>query len=78
MSCEASVCPLTGRRVRPRSNTTNFWTAEKYCSLSLVFSTSTSCWKLLLAFKSGGTVVHIRYITTRHLFSKKFIKLTFL
>ncbi|XP_042267594.1 uncharacterized protein LOC121897268 [Thunnus maccoyii] len=50
-----SFCPLTGRRVRPRSNTTNFWTAEKYCSLSLVFSTSTSCWKLLLAFKSGGT-----------------------
>lgn len=55
MSCEASVCPPTGSRVRPRSNTTNFCTAGKYCSLSLVFSTSTSSWKLLLLFKTGRT-----------------------
>ena len=56
MSWEASVCPLTGSRVRPRSNTTNFCTALKYCSLSLVFSTSTSSWKLLLLCKTGQTL----------------------
>lgn len=58
MSCEASVCPLTGSSVRPRSNTTNFCTALKYCSLSLVFSTSTSSWKLLLLCKTGSHQTH--------------------
>lgn len=55
MSCAASVCPLTGSRVKPRSKTTNFCTAVKYCSLSLVFSTSTSVWRRLLLCNTGWT-----------------------
>lgn len=55
MSCAASVCPLTGSSVKPRSNTTNFCTAGKYCSLSLVFSTSTSAWRVPLLCNTGPT-----------------------
>lgn len=53
MSCEASFWPLTGSRVRPRSNVTNFCTLEKYCWQSWLFSTRTNSWKLSLTLKRG-------------------------